>query len=187
MERRIRPDIRRRMILKPDGTWIVAFKSILADMKRFLTFIADTFLRLVVGYGYRPARSFMASLAIIVFAYCIAYHAWHEGDMVPNSSIVLVEKDWLDYAKDRTGNAAESWANETDVGRDYETFSPIVYALDVFVPIIDFGQENAWAPSTERGWWGRQLYWMRWLFKVFGWIITALGAAAVTGIIRQDR
>ena len=41
-------------------------------------------------------------------------------------------------------------------------------------------------PSTNRGWWGKQLYWLRWVLGAFGWIVTALGAAAITGLIRRD-
>ncbi|MFV1593971.1 hypothetical protein VWZ88_15560 [Phaeobacter sp. JH20_36] len=54
------------------------------------------------------------------------------------------------------------------------------------VPIIDFGQTEAWAPSTTRGPAGVILWWARWAFTLAGWIVTALGAAALTGIIRRE-
>jgi len=56
----------------------------------------------------------------------------------------------------------------------------------VVIPIIDFGQTGAWAPSTTRGPWGERLWWARWILSALGWIVAALGAAAVTGIIRKD-
>ncbi|MCV2865600.1 hypothetical protein OE647_12780 [Defluviimonas sp. WL0075] len=54
------------------------------------------------------------------------------------------------------------------------------------VPILTLGQTTAWAPSTNRGAWGRVLWWARWVLSSAGWIVTALGAAAITGIIRRD-
>lgn len=175
------------MRLKPNGEWGIAFQSIWLDIKRTSAFLWDTALGAFVGYGYRPSRAFIWSLALVFLTTVFSYQTWHKGDFVPNSSIVLVDNEWRSYAKDREGNPAREWSTKSETGRDYETFNPFSYALDVFVPIIDFGQESAWAPSTERGWWGQQLYWLRWLIKTLGWIITALGAAAVTGIIRQDR
>jgi len=54
------------------------------------------------------------------------------------------------------------------------------------IPIINLGQEDAWAPSTSRGPWGRGFHWAIPIIEVLGWVITALGAAAVTGVIRND-
>ena len=71
-------------------------------------------------------------------------------------------------------------------GRDWETFNRYAYGFDVVIPIIDFGQTDAWAPSTTRGPWGWHLWWGRWVLSVMGWIVTALGAAAITGIIRRE-
>lgn len=71
-------------------------------------------------------------------------------------------------------------------GRDYETFNAVAYAVDLVVPIVSLGQEAAWAPSTTRGPWGWWLWWVRWWLIALGWIVTAIGAAAVTGVIRRD-
>ena len=34
--------------------------------------------------------------------------------------------------------------------------------------------------------WGWHLWWLKGVLSVMGWIVTALGAAAITGIIRRD-
>ena len=57
---------------------------------------------------------------------------------------------------------------------------------DLVVPIVSLGQEAAWAPSTTRGPWGWWLWGARWWLISLGWIVTAIGAAAVTGVIRRD-
>ena len=73
--------------------------------------------------------------------------------------------------------------NTTDTATDYETFSRGLYALDLFVPLDALGQENAWAPSKDRGALGWWAYYLRWAVQMSGWIITAVAAAALTGVI----
>ena len=70
---------------------------------------------------------------------------------------------------------------------DYETFKAWLYALDLFVPLDALGQETAWAPSRDRGRWGRLAYYMRMPIQLSGWIITAIAAAVLTGLVgRKD-
>jgi len=73
--------------------------------------------------------------------------------------------------------------NASNTATDYETFNRGLYALDLFVPLDALGQENAWALSKDRGnlgWWA---YYLRWLVQMAGWVITAVAAAALTGVI----
>ncbi|MGB5870131.1 MAG: hypothetical protein WBH04_08010, partial [Albidovulum sp.] len=59
-------------------------------------------------------------------------------------------------------------------------------AADIAGPVLALGQSAAWAPSPTRGPWGWHLWWARWVLSSLGWIVTALGAAAITGIIRRE-
>ncbi len=96
----------------------------------------------------------------------------------------------------RIANPAKVWSDKymlapdgtptLTAGRDYETFNAVAYAVDLVVPIVSLGQEAAWAPSTTRGPWGWWLWGARWWLVALGWIVTAIGAAAVTGVIRRD-
>lgn len=148
---------------------------------------------LVVGYGHAPFRSIWCLVLLIMFTWYPAAGAWDEGSMAPNSGPILVSHDWqwevrkADKAKangEKT-NPAEAWGKSIP-GKDWESFNAFAYAVDVVIPIINFGQTDAWAPSTEREDWGRFLWWWQWVMTTLGWIVTALGAAAITGIIRQD-
>jgi hypothetical protein len=38
------------------------------------------------------------------------------------------------------------------VFKDYPTFEPLLYSLDLFVPFIDLGQKAAWKPNTQYVW-----------------------------------
>ncbi|MFY1706025.1 hypothetical protein [Tritonibacter scottomollicae] len=146
--------------------------------------IADFLLRSTVGYGRKPFRSLGWLVGLIAACWIFTLGAWHRGDFAPNSAPILRSAEWR--ALTDHPNAAQHWAQTSPTGRDWETFHPLAYAADVVIPIVEFGQTDAWAPSTERGTWGYHLWWLRWAFTTAGWIVTALGAAALTGIIRRE-
>ncbi|WP_278922088.1 hypothetical protein [Pseudophaeobacter profundi] len=144
-------------------------------------------LNKLVGYGYKPFNSLWALVVLVLLAAGLSHMAWQRGDFAPNSDVILSTTEWQTLAEDETvSNPARKWSDKHGKGRDYETFYPLAYGFDVVVPIVNIGQEAAWAPSTTRGPWGWTLWWMRWLFTVFGWIVTALGAAAIAGVIRRE-
>lgn len=129
----------------------------------------------------------------------VAHQAWEAGDFAPNSDVILNSENWQTLATDdAVANPARVWSDRYLIqsdettqgpyarGRDYETFNAFYYAIDTVIPIISLGQEVAWAPSTNRGPWGWRLWWLRYWLIILGWIVTAIGAAAVTGIIRKD-
>lgn len=160
--------------------------------------------RMVVGYGYHPFRSVMILFALIALSAFFADRAWQTGGITPNSAHVLVSPGWLAHHAVE-GAPAHVWIGDVipagwspdpetpeqmwpDVapGRDWETFNALAYGADIAIPIIAFGQTDAWAPSATRGAWGTFLWWWRWVATTTGWIVTGLAAAAVTGIIRRD-
>lgn len=143
-----------------------------------------------VGYGFRPERSLIALVLLWLLATTFAHFAWEEGSFAPNSAVALQSDSWAIYGADHNHpphpNPAKDWSLTSTIGRDWESFNRYAYAADLVVPIIDLGQTDAWAPSTTRGPAGVFLWWARWVFTLFGWIVTALGAAALTGIIRRE-
>jgi hypothetical protein len=60
------------------------------------------------------------------------------------------------------------------------SFNPFLYALDVLLPIIDLGQQSAFAPSGI----GAQL--MADLLIGSGWVLATTAAAAATRTLRRD-
>ncbi|MEZ5752299.1 MAG: hypothetical protein R3D60_10145 [Paracoccaceae bacterium] len=172
--RRIQPPVGDELNI-PWPRWVVSSYS-------WLWAGVDIIVRAVVGYGYAPFRSIGWLLGLWLIASLMASAAWDEGSMVPNSDVVLTSPGWI--AVEAQADAAHVWSR--GAGRDYESFSPAQWGFDAVVPIITVGQTDAWAPSTARGAWGTSLWWGRWLLGIAGWIVAALAAAAVTGIIRKD-
>jgi hypothetical protein len=147
---------------------------------------SDWLQRNTVGYGRKPFRSLIVLLGLLVAFWLATIGAWHAGDFAPNSAVILSSQEWRDLDPKTHANAAQDWAENSPTGRDWESFHTFAYAADVVIPIVEFGQTDAWTPSTERGFWGYHLWWLRWVFTIAGWIVTALGAAALTGIIRRE-
>lgn len=169
-------------------------------LRVFLHGLWSRVLHLLVGYGYRPWWALLWAIPIVIATSFAAQKVWDAGDFAPNVGPVLMSKSWQDLAADgAVANPAAVWSctppsggDPADYpcegmgGRDFETFKAPLYALDLFVPIINLGQEGAWAPSTSRSPLGRIAHNSLWIIKVVGWVITALVAGAVAGVIRND-
>ncbi len=153
--------------------------------RRAIKRVSDEIMRIVVGYGYFPERALIAGLVLIAATWAGIFYVTKTGAMTPTAAPVLMSSDWQEtYAP--MEHAGTNWAAIDAPGKDYETLRPLLYAFDVVVPLINIGQETTWGPSTSRGTAGIIAHWALPIVKTLGWIITALGAAAVTGTIRRD-
>ena len=155
-------------------------------LRWLLSVATDPVLRLTIGYGYRPARAVGLALILIVGLGLFFQAVWEAGDMTPNAAPILVSGDWISATKSHPDNPAVFWSGVGQAGQDWETFSSFAYAADLVIPIVNLGQESAWASSTSRSPLGRIGWWLRWFAIGLGWVVTALGAAAITGLVRKD-
>ncbi len=153
----------------------------LREEQFFATLWSGT-LRRLVGYGYKPRLIFYWTGGIILAMAVLSSHTYRLGGMVPNAPVVLLSDEWGRAVMEF--NPAEAWL-ATDAGQHYETFCALAYAADVFIPLVPLGQEVAWAPTTATRL-GTVLWVLNWLVKLAGWFITALGAAAIAGVIRRE-
>jgi hypothetical protein len=143
----------------------------------------------VAGYGYAPQRALYCALACIggsFFAYMLF---WQLGAMVPTDAVILTSVEWQS-AFDLDGlRPALVWADPSRSGpatSHYETYYSLPYALDVFLPIVDLGQQSTWGQTTVTNL-GVVARIYTWLLQAAGYIITSLGLAAATGIIQRNQ
>jgi hypothetical protein len=155
----------------------------------------DRAARAVVGYGYQPFRSLVWLLGLSLLAATLAQLAWSEGSMAPNNDLIAASEGWQellardclpDPAPGCLKNPAEYWNGVAGPGVDWESFHALAYGVDVVIPVLELGQTRSWSPSKDRGPWGHTLWWARWVLMSLGWVVTALGAAAATGIIQRS-
>jgi hypothetical protein len=134
------------------------------------------FLYLTVGYGYRPWRVAWWSVAVVGVLFLLLASA-PAGVMIPSERS-------LSAAANAQALAPRSPVRDS-CPRAYPCLSRVGYAADVFLPIVDLDQENAWRPSG-RGTWGWALVTYQWFVIASGWVLTTIVIAAVTGVVRRD-
>lgn len=159
---------------------------LIPDVLAFLNLLWDWTTRLIAGYGYKPWLSLWWLGCLVGLMMLAAQATWNAGDFAPNSAVVLTSQDWKAIADGPSENPAADWTDALAPGKDYETFYSFAYALDVVVPVLDLGQTDAWAPSPARGDWGYWMFYLQKIFIVLGWVVTAIAAAAISGMIRRD-
>lgn len=116
--------------------------------------VANAFLEITVRNGYGLHRAFGWLLLFTVAGGVVLTTAWDAG--------AVVSADAGAAAGDRCPAASAC-------------YSPVVYALDLLVPVIDFEQGDAWRIRSDvrRGP----------AYAVFGWVLIALGWALTTALV----
>jgi cbb3-type cytochrome oxidase subunit 3 len=159
----------------------------------FLHFLSWVF-KWMFGYGHQPAWVLFWIVIIWLVTFWFAEQTHRRGQFAPTSAVVLNSPEWLrSFPCTPLPTYSLLWRAQLDAWvktepqRDYESFSAWLYALDLFIPLDSLGQEKNWAPSASRGTWGEWGHRLRWLVQMAGWLITAMGAAVITGLIgRRD-
>lgn len=128
-----------------------------------------------IGYGYRPWQALCWGFGFVMLGFLLFRHGYYEGAITPSDKDAFSTFE-VHHPKLHHGNPPPY----------YPRFSPLVYSLDAFLPIISFGQKDHWMPNPNIGRWG---YWLRvyqWIFHVgLGWVLTTLFVAGLTPIVRS--
>lgn len=98
-----------------------------------LRWIWRMFLRFTIGYGYRPHWALIWSLIFVLLGGLTFYTADQLHYMSPRDGSVIV---YMTVFK-----------NAEHPPPYYNRFNPWVYALDVYLPVIELGQDKAWETS----------------------------------------
>jgi len=170
-----------RTMVDLDGSPSAGLRALAAPLR--LGF--STLFGAVFGYGHRPARAIWYVLALYIFTTWFYGQVWQAGHFAPTSSVILTSTDWVAAVKAAPTTGVmplHAWQG-TPSEQDYESFSHWLYGFDVFIPLDALGQEAAWAPSPIRGGWGWWGFYLKPAIQILGWVITAVGAAAVTGLV----
>ena len=134
--------------------------------------------------------------AVITFVLCLAlgtlavYVANGEWEVWPGFRPVLVAhlaapqalvgKDLKEGTVLHVKDSHEIFSSSRDLPCG-DRIKPLLYALDVFIPVLDLRQQEACSISTDAVFWryGQALY------ALIGWIFTPLMFLSVTGILRR--
>ncbi|WP_430463415.1 hypothetical protein [Tabrizicola sp.] len=142
--------------------------------------------RRVIGYGHRPEYAFFWALAAWGLGAVVYFLAYRCGLMVPNSDVIMVSQEWLNSVEANRVAPTAVWMGDTvGASAHYETFYSAIFALDKFLPLVDLGQESAWAITTTTNT-GIALRWATFAYQIAGWVVTSLGIAAITGFVQRN-
>ena len=136
------------------------------------------FLGRSIGYGHKP---WLAMPWIVIFGWALFAWGNSRGLITPPSESAYVEDN----------------ASTRRIAEVYPVFSSLAYSIDVFVPVFDLHQVKYWLPNAKRGpeiieptsslalcWGGVLLSWL-WIETAFGWILTTLSLASLTGMVKR--
>ena len=149
-------------------------------------------LRVTIDYGYRPLRALWWILLFVVVGACFFGWGYHARLITPTE-----ESAYAIFA--RTG----------DPPLHYPSFSPFIYSLENFLPVVDLHQGIYWRPnplharsggkanteessaggdviSARRARSATLLRWYLWMHILAGWTITPLLFAGLAGLLRND-
>ena len=129
-----------------------------------------------IGYGYAPWRAFVGSVLMIVLGWFLFAFGFSH-DLISPTKESAYEK------------------NSRKLTDDYPVFTPLVYSVESFIPLLKLDQSANWMPNANHGsqvslWrWqvttGGLLRWYLWFHIIAGWVLTTLWVGAVTGLVKS--
>ncbi len=137
-------------------------------------------------YGFNPRRTFIISLLLITFFAMIfgfvASGCSNVGCMDGERYVPLASGDVL---------IAKGLNDEVP---PYPSFDPILFSIDQFVPLVDFGHSNLWAANDR---WavvlagtrisvGVIMKWLVFFERLLGTFLTAYIVVGLTGLVRRE-
>ncbi|MBN6035755.1 oxidoreductase [Amycolatopsis sp. 195334CR] len=138
----------------------------LADGYRFLGPLVRLWSwlqRSMVGYGYRPGRAVGWLLLLL-----IAGSVWFAAGHTDHPCLTDTEN----YAQ----SGGRCAVNSDDKGLEW---SPVLYTVDLLVPIVDFGNKGRWFMEGADKW-------VAVGFTAMGWTLATTVAAGVTRALRRN-
>lgn len=137
------------------------------------------------AYGLKPSRSLAAFAFCIVLGWVGIFAALRTDAMVVETTpiaIAIRQTDSMHLGMVLVpGSTAPAGMFESidrlDCGGEID---PLLYAFDVFVPLLDLRQETQCRMSDDLFWWNL----VKSLYAALGWIVTSITVLAVTGVLR---
>ncbi|AFZ22507.1 hypothetical protein Cylst_0130 [Cylindrospermum stagnale PCC 7417] len=142
------------------------------------SYLWNRFLGVTIAHGYRPQYALVFSFGFVIFGTVVFNYGYTNKLISPSSNVGPFD------------------SSESEVSEDYPVFNPLLYSIDVFLPIVDLHQESHWLPNSKPGS-DKNFLFLKipsgqiirryfWLHIVLGWILTSLSVAGFTGLVRSQ-
>lgn len=158
------------------------------QLPAWMSFFDWLLLDVPVRYGYRPWRAIAWGAIICIVAALLFWLGHSAGLMVPADGDVLVnanekKQEYVMSLPAAGRDEARQAPLMEFLPEGYAQFIPPTYALDLFLPIIDLGQERFWIPDATHSL-GLWLWVLKWFVILSGWYLTTLFISSFTGLLR---
>ena len=169
----------------------IAFEDHLHQIGRYRG-VAKVFhagYKCLIGYGYLRLRLLYWMLGVWLLCGTLYGVAAYQGIMAPSHPLVFQNKDYAEKCKN-------NWYLCKELPDAYTGFQPLMYSLDVLLPLVDLQQERDWAariPTPQATFYQEIGHWtwahgvriMMWLEILFGWLASLILVAVLTGLRRR--
>lgn len=132
---------------------------------KWYSWLWNKFIGLTIAYGYKPWRAGLGLLGFFIFG-CFLFHQANETGLME----ITKERVYMD----------ESYSDLHITPPQYPEFNSCMYSLDTLIPVLDLHQEEYRLPKA--GFYRGYL----WFHIICGWILTTLGLASLTGLIKKE-
>jgi hypothetical protein len=149
----------------------------------------------IAGYGHRPIWTvqWMAVVWLLAaFFFHVGASYGYLGPTTPllNSPALSKEIDKKCGHRFETP-AKQIWTKCAAMPPEYTTFQPLIYSLDLILPLVDLQQERDWAPIVEDPPgnnlpYGVFLRWLMWFEILFGWMASLVLVAVLGRLVEKD-
>ncbi|MFE6609986.1 oxidoreductase [Amycolatopsis sp. NPDC057786] len=116
--------------------------------------------RSMVGYGFRPVRALGWLLTLLVLG--SLWFGLGVDDCVTNPKLTV--------------SGPRCLVNQDDTGLQW---NPVLYTIDLLVPIVDFGNKSRWYMHGMDNWVAAG-------FTASGWVLATTVAAGISRMLRRD-
>ena len=169
----------------------IAFEDHLHQIGRYRG-VAKVFhagYKCLIGYGYLRLRLLYWMLGVWLLCAALYGVAAYQGIMAPSHPLVFQNKDYAEKCKN-------NWYLCKELPDAYTGFQPLMYSLDVLLPLVDLQQERDWAariPTPQATFYQEIGHWtwahgvriVMWLEILFGWLASLILVAVLTGLRRR--
>ena len=131
--------------------------------------VGNWFLGWSIGYGYKTWRAGLVLVGVFAAVVVLSFFAQQHHLMVP-----VGDTDGLRFVPSATRCTSS-----------YPCFSPVGYAVDTVIPVVNVHQADNWGPDAHttlgHAWAAGTRF-----ATVLGWALATLLVAGFTGIVRRD-
>jgi hypothetical protein len=145
----------------------------------------------LAGYGHRPIWTVGWMTAVWLACALVFSTAAHFGAIGPAAPVMMVNQQVAKCGVDGEVDFDHYWVRCPDMPPEYTSFDPLLYSLDLILPLVDLQQDSDWAPvianskgiALPLGWWARSFMWFEILF---GWMASLMLVAVLGRLVDKD-